>query len=105
MSAQAIQLPELNQAELNDAALSALFRDLAECTQVLDVSLKHSAERMADPARRPTLDEALRLLQSRSVRGVQIRYVYGSEEWWDTLMVLPNATRVVRIRAPHLQQV
>ena len=45
-----------------------------------------------------TLADARRLLEERAVRGLQIRYRYDGADWWDTLMVLPEGWRLVRIR-------
>ena len=89
-------LPELNEAELDDHTLTALFYDIETCTQVLEVIVRHVAAGYVGP-QRVSLKHARRLVQERAVRGVQIRYVYDEAEWWDTLMVLPTGVRIIRI--------
>ena len=44
-----------------------------------------------------TLADARRLLEARAVRGLQLRYRYDNADWWDTLMVLPDGFRLVRL--------
>lgn len=95
------QLAELVQAELDAATLDALERDLATLTTVLDVQVKGAAATYA-AGTGTALAEALAALRAGTVRGVQVRYAYQQEVWWDTLLRTPAGVRLVRMRAPEL---
>lgn len=90
-------LPELNEAMLDSETLGRLFRDLSQCAEVVEVIPKFADRRMVEE-RRLTLEDARLLLESRAVRGVQVRYRYQGADWWDTLMVTGSGVRLVRIR-------
>lgn len=90
------KLPELRDTVLDDAKLAELFRDYRRCVRVLEIVVKQGAGRVADTLA-PTLDQAEQLIQSRSVRGLQVRYTYEEALWWDTLMPGPAGVRLVRI--------
>lgn len=87
MSDPTVPLPELRTAELDTPGLDALLGDIARCAQLLEIVAK-SAPRSAVPALRPrlTLDDARRLLESRQVRGLQVRYLHEGAEWWDSIL-------------------
>lgn len=89
--------PILHQAELDPATLAQLFRDLAEHAEVLGISAKGSPTAYTGGE---TLDlvRANAALVAGAVRGIQIRYRYAGEEWWDTLLRLPHGVRLVRTR-------
>ncbi|MBK9992313.1 MAG: hypothetical protein IPP19_16735 [Verrucomicrobia bacterium] len=96
MSETAPKLPALQQTVLDEATLDALFRDLAQCTQILAVIPKgapqaYAAERGID------LEAARAGLASGIFRGVQVRYRYDGQEWCDTLLATPGGVRLVRI--------
>lgn len=93
------ELPEVHEALLDVDTLQRLREDLTQAATLLDVSIKLGAELHADHAR-PSLDEALALLVAGRVRGVQVRYLHGGVEWWDTLLGTPKGVRLVRVRAP-----
>lgn len=95
------QLAELVQADLDAATLDALERDLAALTTVLDVQVKGAAATYA-AGTGTALAEALAALRAGAVRGVQLRYAYQQEVWWDTLLRTPAGVRLVRMRAPDL---
>lgn len=90
-------LPDLHEAVLDDATLDELFADVANCTQISEVIAKHGT-RQHTPDRSYTLDDARRMLLDGSVLGVQLRYTYEGDQWWDTLMRIPAGVRLVRIR-------
>ncbi|MFO0561970.1 MAG: hypothetical protein U0269_28415 [Polyangiales bacterium] len=92
-------LPELETGELDEPTLDRLFDDIARDAQIVAVLLKGGAEVLAEGGG-VTLAEAREKLRSRSVRGVQLRYRYGGEEWWDTLIAASDRVRIVRMRAP-----
>lgn len=94
---QPIEFPELTTAELNVEELSALFRDIVACTELLDVLVKGGAEQHADP--NPVgLESARDRLVSGRVRGMQVRYLYEGAEWRDTLVGGEGRFRLTRIR-------
>jgi len=90
-------LPTLNESLLDRDTLSRLFRDIASCTQVLEVVVKHKPTDYVGSGR-IGLEDACRLIEERAVRGVQVRYFYDGTQWWDTLMVLSPGVRLVRIQ-------
>lgn len=92
-----IELPDLHQADLDDATVAALFRDLAACTNILEVQVKGGAT--ARSAAKPDLDTARDLLMGGHVRAIQVRYAYQDAQWLDTLMRTPSGVRVVRMQA------
>lgn len=92
-----LQLPPLQQATLDRATVTALFADLANCTQVLAVIPRH-ATRTLVAATTIDLATAQAELHAGTLRGVQIRYRHERREWCDTLLPLPDgAARLVRI--------
>lgn len=89
-------LAQLTSADLDPAALEALFADLAALTEIEAVQVKGTATAYAGAA---GLDEARRQLAA-GARGIQIRYRWRGEAWWDTLIRTPAGVRLVRTRAP-----
>lgn len=87
----------LHAAELDQPTIEQLFRDLAEYTEVLDITAKQRTGAYAD-AQKLSLADARDILLSRSARGVQIRYRWEGDEWWDTILVTPSAWRIVRVK-------
>lgn len=94
-----IVLAPLQSGELDDAMLTQVFRDIAQSAQLLSIMLKGGAETMAE-AGPPTLDGALKLLRDRSVRAVQVRYIFENIEWWDTFIAGPINVKLLRSVAP-----
>lgn len=91
-------LPELNDVILDDATLLQLFADIRGLTQVLGVAARgHGRNRRADDENL-NFDVAQALFLERAVNGLQIRYLHGGQEWWDTLMHTPDGVRLVRIQ-------
>lgn len=88
----------VREAMLDDAALRALLRDIRALTEVDDVIVKRGPGRVGDDAGAHTVDDAERLLRERAVRAVQIRYRHDGARWWDTLMLVPEGVRLVRVR-------
>lgn len=93
-----IKLAELHQGHLDPMGVESLFRDLGECTEILGVSIKGGALRRAQGT--PSLEQARNGLLGGRIRGVQIRYVFEGQEWWDTLIAQPPGARLVRMKAP-----
>ena len=90
------KLPALQQTVLDAPTLEALFRDLAQCTQILAVVPKGAPQAYA-PDRGIDLEAARAGLISGQFRGVQVRYRYEGQEWCDTLLATPGGVRLVRI--------
>lgn len=91
-------MPDLNQATLDWPGVEALLRDIAACAEVTEIIPKALAQGYVTEGVVLTLADARRMLEERAVRGLQIRYRYDGADWWDTLMVLPEGWRLVRIR-------
>ena len=90
------KLPDLQDAVLNDTQLEQLFCDYRRCIRVLQIVVKQGGGRVGDESS-PSLEEAEHLVRERKVRGLQIRYAYEDDLWWDTLMPVPSGIRLVRI--------
>lgn len=92
-------LPDLHQAELDEATLRQLFSDVSAHTELLEVIPKHAASGYVAEIAAITLAEGLELLLVGEVRALQLRYRHGGTVWWDTLMPTPQGTfRIVRIQ-------
>ena len=90
-------LPDLHQSVLEQETVDQLFRDIAECAEVLEVIPKFAPrDHVAD--RTVTLAEGEALLRSGGVLGLQLRYRYQDAEWWDVLMRIGQRVRLVRIK-------
>ena len=90
------QPAELQQALLDSPTLNQLFSDIASETTFIGALLKGAAtSEAADQF--VSLEAAKDALISGTVRGVQLRYQFAQEEWWDTLLSTPQGVRIVRI--------
>lgn len=101
-----LELLEMAPASLDGAAVERLFADLAFETTVLAVALRAldselhrgEGEHGGQAGDAPSLRVARDALLSGRISGVQLRYVHGGVEWWDTLMRTQTGFRVVRVR-------
>lgn len=91
-----VEFPEMVQGVLDDATLQQYFDDLG-LTEVFDVLVKGAPEEYAKEGTF-TLERGRELFDAGVVRGLQIRYQYQDEEWWDTLMRSPAGVRLIRVR-------
>ncbi len=93
----AMKLPDIQQAVLDASTVEQLFADIRACAQVIEVLAKFGSRQHVreEPL---TLDDAQRLLLEKSVRGVQLRYRYDGDLWWDTLMRVEEGFRLTRLR-------
>lgn len=91
-------LPELHGGMLTEETLAQLFDDYSNCTVVTEIIPKHGAQNHVPEQSHLTLAQAQELLRTRGVRAMQVRYRFDAGEWWDTIMVLPEGFRLVRIR-------
>lgn len=92
------ELPELHSTIFEEAQVQQLLTDIEVCTEVLEILPKFSAQALVPECPAVSLSQARELLAQRAVRGLQIRYRYEGADWWDTIMVLGDQFRVVRIR-------
>ena len=92
-------LPTLHHGQLSPEQVGELFNQLARFATIDGVCVKGGPQAYTT-GEGPDLATAAQLVQTRSVRGVQIRYRYAGEAWFDTLMILPEGVRLVRIAAP-----
>lgn len=92
-----IELPDLQQADLDEATLADLFRDVELAAELIGVTRKDAPEVRAteEPL---TLAEAHDLLRTGRTRSIQLRYRHDGAQWWDTLTRTPNGVRLVRVR-------
>lgn len=93
-----LRLPELNTTELDAAQVEQLLRDIEVCTQITEIIPKYAVRGHVPDTASVTLAQARELLAARAVRGLQLRYRYENADWWDTLMVVGDLFRLVRIR-------
>lgn len=90
--------PELHQSEVDEATIRQLFADVANHAELIEIIPKHGPGYVQENPAQPTLAQALDLILSRALRGLQLRYRYAGKTWWDTLMPLPGGLfRIVRI--------
>ena len=92
------KLPELNTTELDAAQVEQLLRDIEVCTQITEIIPKYAMRGHVADTASVTLAQARELLATKAVRGLQLRYRYENADWWDTLMVMGDKCRLVRIR-------
>jgi len=92
------KLPDLNQAMLDWPGLDQLLRDIELCTQITEILPKLAPQGYVPENESLTLAEGRELLQQRTVRGMQFRYRYEDADWWDTIMIIGDQYRLVRIR-------
>ncbi len=93
-----LKLPDLNMTLLDTAQVEQLLRDIELCAEITEIIPKFAARGHVPDTAAVTLAEARQLLASRTVRGLQLRYRYEDADWWDTLMIVGDQFRLVRIR-------
>ena len=77
--------PTIYRARLTPEDVDALLGDIATCAVVQEIRCRD----IGDPAGTRTLEslnEMLELIRSKSIRGLQIRYLHDNTLWFDTLM-------------------
>jgi len=93
-----LKLPDLNMSMLDTAQVEQLLRDIELCTKITEIIPKFAARGHVPDTAAITLAQARELLATRAVRGLQLRYRYEDADWWDTLMLIGDQFRLVRIR-------
>jgi len=90
--------PELHQSEVDEATIRQLFADVGNHAELIEIIPKYGPGYVQENPVQPTPEQALGLILSGSLRGLQLRYRYMGKTWWDTLMPLPGSLfRIVRI--------
>jgi len=84
---------------LDEETVGQLFFDVRHAAELVAVIEKGPNERRA---REPSttldaLDAAHAAFTRRELVGVQLRYRFGGEEWWDTLTHTASGVRLIRI--------
>jgi hypothetical protein len=92
------ELPALHTTTLDFAQIEQLLTDIEVCAELQEILPKYTAQGHVPETVQVTLAQARELLFARAVRGLQLRYRYEGADWWDTVMVLGEQFRVVRIR-------
>lgn len=95
-----IDLPEMGQAFLDPETYERYFRDLQTVADVRHIRVKGSARAHSDDAT-VTLETARDMLASGAARGIQIRYLWQGEVWWDTLIRKSKGIEITRIQPPE----
>ncbi len=90
-------LPEVNDAILDDETVEQLFIDIGALGDILGVTARGHGPQTRGGEQNITLERARELFLNHDVNGLQIRYIHAGIEWWDTLMHTPAGTRLVRI--------
>lgn len=92
-----MELPEVFADDLSADRLGEVIRDIELCAEVLDVRLKRRASERADDEAL-SLRDAMQLLVEGDALGLQVRYVHGGAEWWDTVLRAGGGYRLIRVR-------
>ena len=100
-SSRGITLPDLNQALLDSETLDCLINDLLSIARITEVQIKQTATQYT-PKRLWDLSEAVGLLRSGQIRGMQVRYDYDGRSWCDTLLCRADKCQLIRIIQPDL---
>ena len=91
-------LPELHQGELDAATVRQLFADLAAHAEMMEIIPKYGRGHVEECPPVLSLEEAAAMLEGGGLRGLQLRYRYRDQIWWDTLMPLADGrSRLIRI--------
>lgn len=94
-----LELPDLEQGELDEATLRALAGDIRDHAELIEVRVKGAARSRGQET---SLDQGVRDLVQGRVRGLQLVYHFDGQTWMDTVLQAPGGFRVVRMPAPHL---
>lgn len=90
-----IEFPDIQQGVLDDETLARYFEDL-EHARVFAVMVKGAPHKYAR-TRNLELSTGRKLLLDGLAHGLQIRYVWKGDEWWDTLSRTGDEIRLIRI--------
>lgn len=88
-------LPELQNEVISWETVDSLLDDIVATTRLFAVLVKSAAGAMAESADRDLAAARRSLVGGQAV---QLRYLYDGAEWWDTLIPVGDAVRIVRVR-------
>lgn len=92
---EAIDLPEVLEAEWGNDQMIQLFADLQEAAEITHVQLRtHKADQSTD------LHTARDAFLCGQTRAIQIRYRYEGQHWGDTVLPGDPTTRIIRTILP-----
>ena len=94
--------PDVLEDQWEHEKVDALFRDLEQGAKVLHVQVRGTSSQASGSGadRAVTLKEAHRLFHLKEVQSIQIRYEFSGQVWCDTLIVIPEAVRIIRTELP-----
>jgi len=81
--------------------LRQIFVDIQDHAELLSVGLKSDSRALSGEPQ-ADLSLAQSWLEDGSLRGLQLRYLFQGEIWFDTLLRLPSGTafKLIRNKAP-----
>lgn len=94
--ANAPTLPELRESVLDRATLDALFADIGELTELLDVRVRSRARALSTDTR-PNLASIHQMLTNGEIDGARLRYRHDGSVWSDTLVATGSGFRLIRM--------
>lgn len=86
----------LSESLLDAETLHQLLFDVENAATLLGIGVKWAPSENAESTAL-LLSDVAELLLSKRVLGIQLRYVHEGREWWDTLLCVPDGTRLVRM--------
>tara|TARA_R110002096_G_scaffold239101_1_gene430710 strand:- start:70976 stop:71317 length:342 start_codon:yes stop_codon:yes gene_type:complete len=93
-----IQLPTLNEANLDWEELDCVLADLDDFAIVLSIIAKEAGnENTPRDKRIATIASARDLLVAGDVVALQVRYEFADQTWFDTYLREPTGARLVRM--------
>ncbi len=98
-SNEASEQPEILEATWDRQQVCRFFHDLQHGAEVRHVQVRNSSgDGPSEMA--VTLEQARELFDAGHVQAIQIRYDFDEQGWCDTLMILPDAIRIIRTSTP-----
>jgi hypothetical protein len=97
-----IDFPDVGKSTLTESKLETYFEEVGSLGDITEIRLK-GAPRDYATEEAESLQEAKKLLQQGAIRGMQLRYVWRDEPWWDTVLVGDGVYQLVRI-SPEIEK-
>ena len=96
-----LQLPEVFEASWCREQVDALFHDLQQGAAVSKVQVRTATSNSRpEEVTTVTLEQAREMLADGQARAMQIYYEFDGQTWCDTLLLTPDAIRIVRYNVP-----
>jgi len=93
-------LAALHEGIIDRKRLQAVLEDISAHTEILVVLTKGSTTSRSGESSW-TLDQAEAALVAAEVRGIQVRYQWQNQEWWDTIIRHGEHFRLVRVQQDY----